>query len=140
MSDIFEHLIKEHGGVITGNHFIADLWGVVNHTDETAIMDCFEKACEDAGATVLFSHCHSFGEGCGSTGLIVLSESHLSFHQYFETHSILLDIFMCGKANPELAMPRILDFWKPTSQDITTLKRGIVKQHKLPPYLRHHMK
>ena len=47
--DVFEHFIKDGSSIYAGNHVIADLWGVVNHTDENLIMNCFAQAAEDAG-------------------------------------------------------------------------------------------
>jgi S-adenosylmethionine decarboxylase len=131
----FEHFICVDHEIYVGNHLIADLWGVTNHTCEEDIVESFTKACEDAGATVLFKHCHSFGPGCGTTGVIVLSESHCSWHAYPEVNMIAVDIFMCGTASPQKAMPRITDFWKPQSIDIKTIKRGQVLTHKLPDHL-----
>jgi len=133
--DVFEHFIKDPTGTYVGNHLVVDLWGVVNHNDPNTIMDCFTKSCTDAGATVLFEHCHMFGENEGYTGVVVLSESHLSFHTYFEVNLVSLDIFMCGTAHPERAMPRIRDFWKPKSVDYNHIRRGIVSAHKLPVHL-----
>lgn len=130
--DVFEHFICEDKNIYVGNHLIVDLWGVVNHSCDQEITDCFATACEDAGATVLFKHCHHFGEGCGTTGVIVLSESHLSWHAYPEVNLIVVDIFMCGTANPQLALPRIKDFWQPQLIEARTLQRGQVRAHKLP--------
>ena len=133
--DVFEHFIKDPTGTYVGNHLIADLWGVENHTDPQEIVSCFRDACQDAGATVLFEHCHPFGEGCGTTGVIVLSESHASWHHYPEVSMISIDIFMCGTAHPEKALPRIKDFWKPRCVDYNHLRRGIVSATKLPATL-----
>jgi len=133
--DCFEHFIRAEDGIYVGNHLIVDLWGVVNHHDVDSIMDTFEKSCRDAGATVLFSHCHPFGEGCGTTGVIVLAESHLSWHHYPEVNMISIDIFMCGSADPRKAMNRISEFWKPSHQDVSKLRRGCVEEHKLPSRL-----
>lgn len=133
--NVFEHFIQEPTGTYVGNHLIVDLWGVINHTNHEEIMDTFAQACEDAGATVLFKHCHSFGEGCGTTGVIVLSESHISHHHYPEVNLISLDIFMCGTANPELALPRIKAFWQPQLVEVKHLRRGQVTVAKLPVHL-----
>ena len=130
--DCFKHFICEGDEIYVGNHLIIDLWGVINHVDVSSIVDLFSSACVDAGATVLFSHCHPFGEDCGTTGVIVLAESHLSWHHYPEVDLISIDIFMCGSANPMLAMDRIVDFWKPTHTDLSKIKRGQVIDHKLP--------
>jgi S-adenosylmethionine decarboxylase len=113
MSEVFAHFICDANEIYVGNHLIADLWGITNHHDQTSIMDTFTDACKDAGATVLFSHCHPFGPDSGTTGVIVLAESHLSWHHYPEVNMISIDIFMCGTANPSLAMKRIKDFWMP---------------------------
>ena len=114
-----------------GNHVIADLWGIRNHFDTDSITDVFVKSCQDAGATVLFSHCHPFGPDCGTTGVIVLAESHLSWHHYPEVNMISIDIFMCGKADPRRAMSRIKEFWEPTHVDLSNLRRGCVEEHKI---------
>lgn len=133
--DVFEHFIKDPTGTYVGNHLIADLWGVENHTDPDQIMQCFTAACKDAGATVLFDHCHVFGDNEGYTGVVVLSESHLSFHSYYEVNLVTLDIFMCGTAHPERAMPRIKEFWKPKMIDYSHMRRGVVTRKKLPSHL-----
>lgn len=138
--DPFEHFISEGSDTYVGNHLIVDLWGVKHHACHDAILECFAKACEDAGATVLFKHCHNFGEGCGTTGVIVLSESHLSWHAYPEVNMIAIDIFMCGTAHPELALPRIRDFWQPKTLDMHIMKRGQVQAHKIPVGLHAHLK
>lgn len=130
--DHFEHFIHDSGSIYVGNHLIADLWGIENHLDPDEITEIFIKACQDAGATVLFSHCHPFGPDCGTTGVIVLAESHLSWHHYPEVNMISIDIFMCGSADPRKAMSRIKDFWRPTHVDKSNIRRGCVEEHKLP--------
>jgi S-adenosylmethionine decarboxylase len=135
--DVFEHFIREDENIYAGNHLIVDMWGVINHTCHASILNCFAKAAEDAGATVLFKHCHDFGEGCGTTGVIVLSESHVAWHGWTEVNLITVDIFMCGVAKPELTIPRMKEFWQPKLVEINPLKRGNVTAQKLPPHLAH---
>lgn len=129
--DHFEHFIREGKDIYVGNHLIADLWGITNHFNTADITEVFVNACKDAGATVLFSHCHPFGPDCGTTGVIVLAESHLSWHHYPEVGLISIDIFMCGNAKPDLAMDRIKEFWRPNHLDLRTLRRGCVDDHKV---------
>lgn len=133
--DHFAHFIRDTDAIYVGNHLIADLWGIENHFDPTIIKSVFIDACVDAGATVLFSHCHPFGPDCGTTGVIVLAESHLSWHHYPEVNMISIDIFMCGSANPSRAMPRIEEFWTPSHIDMRMIKRGCVSDSKLPSRL-----
>ena len=133
--DHFEHFIRDEDNIYVGNHLIADLWGIDNNRDSTSIEEMFVASCRDAGATVLFSHCHLFGPDCGTTGVIVLAESHLSWHHYPEVHMISIDIFMCGSANPNKAMTRIKNFWRPEHVDLRVLKRGQVEEHKISKLL-----
>lgn len=135
MEQVFAHFICENNEIYVGNHLIADLWDVEPHFDPALITANFVAACQDAGATVLFSHCHPFGENAGTTGVIVLAESHLSWHHYPEVNMISIDIFMCGAADPSKAMNRITKFWSPSHMDVKTLKRGCVENFKLPKRL-----
>jgi S-adenosylmethionine/arginine decarboxylase-like enzyme len=48
---------------------------------------------------------------------------------------IAIDIFMCGSANPSLALKRIKYFWQPKHIDVQTHRRGIVEPHKVPNLL-----
>lgn len=129
--DCFEHFIRDGNEIYVGNHLIVDLWGIVLHRNGDQIKKMFIESCEDAGATVLFSHFHLFGEDCGTTGVIVLAESHLSWHHYPETNMLCLDIFMCGTADPRKALPKILDYWQPTHIDMKVHKRGVVEDNKI---------
>jgi len=133
--DVFEHFIREAGEIYVGNHLIVDLWQVTNHGCHDAILSSFALACEDAGATVLFKHCHNFGEGCGTTGVIVLAESHVSWHHYPEVGLLAVDIFMCGAAKPDLALPRITEFWQPDLVERRIMRRGHVAAHKIPEHI-----
>ena len=131
MDTQYNYLITDNNGTYVGNHLIADLWGIINHTDTTEILSNFVSACQLAKATVLFSHCHPFGPESGTTGVIVLAESHLSWHHYPEINMISVDIFMCGSANPSIALEFIEQYWKPSHVDRQTLRRGHVERFKL---------
>lgn len=58
-------------------------------------------ACEAAGAHVLNSFYHDFGPDQGYTFIIALAESHVSCHTWPEHNLACLDIFTCGKVEPE---------------------------------------
>lgn len=133
--DCFKHFIRDGCEIYVGNHLIADLWGITNYGTGEFTKMMFVNACQDSGATVLFSHQHEFGEDCGTTGVIVLAESHLSWHHYTEVNMISIDVFMCGRADPRKALPRILEYWKPSHVDIKILKRGVVEKDKVPNQL-----
>jgi S-adenosylmethionine decarboxylase len=80
-----------------GTHFVLELWGVDAATlDDAAAL---ERALRDASAaarlTVLETAIHRF-EPQGVTGLLLLSESHISVHTWPELGYAAVDLFSCG--------------------------------------------
>lgn len=69
-------------------------------------------AATESGATVLKVDTHNFGEGYGVTGVVLLAESHISIHTWPEYGYAAIDVFVCGRANPEVAV----DFLKVSFQ------------------------
>lgn len=122
--DPFAHFVKNGKGAHVGRHLILDMWGITNHVCEDDIKSSFEKACASIGATVLFTHIHPFGEECGTTGVVILAESHLTWHHYPECNYIAIDVFVCGTLQPEGTVPIISDFWKPAEINVRELIRG----------------
>jgi S-adenosylmethionine decarboxylase len=99
-----------------GDHLLIDV-----HTccpvllrDVRLIEDILRTASVLAGATVLNTYFHEFGEGHGVTGIIALSESHISVHTWPECGYAAIDIFMCGKCDVTLALEEIMSRLKGT--------------------------
>ncbi|EHK63081.1 adenosylmethionine decarboxylase [Achromobacter arsenitoxydans] len=109
-----------------GRHLLADFRGVAADllTDVQALEEQMTAAARAAGARVLSAHFHRFGEGAGVTGVIMLSESHISIHSWPEHRFAALDIFMCGAAQPELALDFLQSALAPESVHVTTVARG----------------
>ena len=84
----------------TGLHLIGDLYGCL--CDSRLMLDApfLEAFCKErveaAGLTSVGSLFHSFGEGGGVTGVVVLAESHLSIHTWPESGYVTLDVYMCN--------------------------------------------
>ena len=109
-----------------GTHLLADLYGVdctllVSSADIDALL---RAGAEAAGACILHSHFHSFGEAMGVTGVVLLAESHISIHTWPEYGFAAADIFMCGDAQPRLALDVIERAFKPASSIVQTIARG----------------
>ncbi len=109
-----------------GTHLLADLYGVdctllVSSADIDALL---RAGAEAAGACILHSHFHSFGEAMGITGVVLLAESHISIHTWPEYGFAAADIFMCGDAQPRLALDVIERAFKPASSIVQTIARG----------------
>lgn len=109
-----------------GRHLLADFRGVQagRLSDPQALERQLVDAARAAGAQVLSAHFHHFGEGAGVTGVVMLSESHISIHSWPEHRYAALDIFMCGAARPELALERLRELLAPESVNVTTVARG----------------
>lgn len=84
----------------TGLHLIGDLHGCL--CDSRLMLDAghLEAFCKErvaaAGLTTVGTLFHSFGEGGGVTGVVVLAESHLSLHTWPESGYVTLDVYVCN--------------------------------------------
>lgn len=109
-----------------GKHLLIDFWGCSQNTlnNISEIQKILTTSAEICGATVLFSHMHHFGVDCGITGVVLLAESHVSIHTWYETGYCAIDAFMCGSCNPNKMLPALLDYFKPTDCKIRFELRG----------------
>ena len=89
------HLLQDCDFVYAGNHLIFDFWGSNEILNQKLIIDSCADAVIEAGATILHRHFHEFGEGMGLTGVLVLSESHLSIHTWPEINLRYLYVRRC---------------------------------------------
>lgn len=110
----------------SGQHILADLSGIAaEKLSSCATLDALlRNAAEAAGAQVLFSHFHAFGEGLGVTGVVLLAESHITIHTWPEHGFAAADIFMCGGAQPELALAVIESGLQPALRQISAVRRA----------------
>ena len=87
-----------------GLHIIADLYNCQKSDllfSSAKLRDICVKACTDAGLTVLGDHFIQFdgADGTqqgGSTGAVVLAESHLAIHTWPERDGATLDVYVCN--------------------------------------------
>ena len=78
-SDYFS-MCSSTGDQFAGRHILADFWGVKRMSDLDFIKKTIEESARKAGANILHSYYHPFGDGMGVSGVTVLSESHISIH------------------------------------------------------------
>ena len=87
-----------------GLHIIADLYNCAKSdflVSSDKLQDLCVKACTDSGLTVLGHHFYQFdgADGTqtgGSTGAVVLAESHLAIHTWPERDGATLDVYVCN--------------------------------------------
>jgi len=122
---VLDHFTTRNGIEFAGTHLIIDLWGA-RHLDNLALMEAtLRRAVTVAGATLLHIHLHHFTPNGGISGVAVLAESHISVHTWPERDYAAFDIFMCGDAQPELAVPVLKQAFLPDSMNINEHLRGI---------------
>lgn len=109
-----------------GKHLIIDYWGVEASKliNVEQIDSVFRQSAIHAGATVLSSHFHSFGDGCGVTGVLILAESHISIHSWPENNYCAIDIFMCGDSKPNDALTILNKYFNATYSKTEFIERG----------------
>lgn len=123
-----DHFIRRNGIEYAGTHLIVDLWEA-DGLDDLALMEStMREAVEVCGATLLHIHLHHFTPSNGISGVAVLAESHISVHTWPERDFAAFDIFMCGDARPELAIPVLKKAFKPARINISEQLRGICDQ------------
>lgn len=110
-----------------GHHYIAEASGC--NPDVIGKVEVVERilvrAAEIAGVQVWSISFHRFNPN-GVSGVVVISESHLSLHTWPEFGYVALDIFTCGDtAKPEKAVQWALREFGASNVHITEVTRGL---------------
>ncbi len=108
-----------------GTHLTVDLWGASGLDDVDLIRATLYRCATACGATILHAHVHHFTPNGGVSGVVVLSESHISIHTWPERDFAALDIFMCGDTQPKKAIPILKHAFTPDRMLLNDLKRGM---------------
>jgi S-adenosylmethionine decarboxylase len=111
-------------GAAIGSHCIVDLWGAGHLADAKWLTHALEAAATAAGATLLNIFLHEFPSSGGITGVALLAESHMSIHTWPEKGYAAVDVFMCGRADPKLALKVLMLQLRPTHSSVKYLARG----------------
>jgi S-adenosylmethionine decarboxylase len=119
-----DHFVTKNGITFAGTHLILDLWGAQDLDDLQVVEQAMRDAVAAAEATLLHIHLHHFTPNGGISGVAVLAESHISIHTWPERGYAALDIFMCGDARPERAIPVLEAAFRPARTDVSEYLRG----------------
>ena len=109
-----------------GVQIIADLYGVdvelLSESDK--LYDIVETAVKIGRLTKISSDYYQF-QPRGVSGVVLLAESHLSFHTWPEHGLVTLDIYTCGNPeNADAAFNYLVSVLSPTSVEYKKLSRG----------------
>ena len=110
-----------------GIHIIADMYGV----DPALLVrvermkEIFEGAVKFAKLSKISSDYYQFRPE-GASGIVLIAESHLSFHTWPEYGLVTLDIYTCGDPKQaDLAYEYIKERLNPNRVDLVRLERGV---------------
>jgi len=118
-----DHFALRNGVRCAGVHLIVDLHAAKGLDDIDLIETTLRRCVDAAGATLLHIHLHHFQPN-GVSGVAVLAESHISIHTWPDAGYAALDLFMCGKADPDRCIPVLRAAFKAARVEVNELLRG----------------
>ncbi|MED4016233.1 MULTISPECIES: adenosylmethionine decarboxylase [Sutcliffiella] len=109
-----------------GRHVISELWGCdFNKLND---MDYVEKTFVDAalksGAEIREVAFHKFAPQ-GISGVVIISESHLTIHSFPEHGYASIDVYTCGELDPNIAANYIAEALDAKTRETIELPRGM---------------
>ena len=118
-----DHFAVRNGIACAGVHLIIDLHGAKGLDDIDLIDATLRRCVAAARATLLHLHLHHFHPN-GVSGVAVLAESHISIHTWPDIGYAALDVFMCGKAEPDVCIPILREAFGARRVTVNELLRG----------------
>ena len=113
-----------NGERYAGDHLLIEFWGAKHLGEPEYICQALEDGARSAGATLLHSHYHLFGDGGGVSGVTVLAESHITIHTWPEVGYAAIDVFMCGECDPRDCLELLEERFSPTEVKAQNHRRG----------------
>lgn len=109
-----------------GRHVIAELWECEfdKLNDVNFIERTFVDAALKSGAEVREVAFHKFAPQ-GVSGVVIISESHLTIHSFPEHGYASIDVYTCGDLDPTIAANYIADALGSKTRETMELPRGM---------------
>ena len=109
-----------------GRHVISELWGCDfdKLNDVGQIERIFVDAALKSGAEVREVAFHKFAPQ-GVSGVVIISESHLTIHSFPEHGYASIDVYTCGDLDPNIAADYIAESLGAQTRETIELPRGM---------------
>lgn len=119
---------QDHGRALggVGRHVIADLYGCCPQllNDSAQLLEIAMKAVNISGGTIQ-GHISKVFTPQGATGIILISESHFSYHSWPEYGYLAVDYFTCGsRVDTRKGIAYFVEQLQPDRYDVKQLDRG----------------
>lgn len=106
-----------------GRHVIAEFWNCANEMPIVGLDAAIEGAVREARATLLDLNIRKFYPQ-GFSAIAMLAESHLSLHAWPELGYVALDVFTCGRADPQKIVNLLERHFRPGETAYLKIPRG----------------
>lgn len=117
--------IKAKNHKYAGVHLIAEFWHPRKIENRAVLKKILVTAAKRSDNIPLETAIHKFSPQ-GVTAVILLAESHIALHSWYEFGYLAIDIFTCGdKARPEMALKYLEEQFRPRKVEVRKIKRGI---------------
>jgi S-adenosylmethionine decarboxylase proenzyme len=113
-----------------GKHLIVEFYGCSSKIidDMKFLEKTLEESVAKAGGNILGKLFHKF-KPQGVTGIIAVSESHVSIHTWPENGYVAIDAFTCGREmDPWTVYRKLRAKIKPEKVKVMELRRGELKE------------
>ena len=109
-----------------GRHVISELWGcnLITLNDVNRIEKIFVDAALRSGAEVREVTFHKFAPQ-GVSGVVIISESHLTIHSFPEHGYASIDVYTCGELDPNIAVNYIAEALHAKKRECIEIPRGM---------------
>ncbi|QFF99672.1 S-adenosylmethionine decarboxylase proenzyme [Psychrobacillus glaciei] len=109
-----------------GRHIIAELWecDFDKLNDMPFIEQTFVDAALRSGAEIREVAFHKFAPQ-GVSGVVIISESHLTIHSFPEHGYASIDVYTCGDLDPSIAANYIADALNAGIRETIEMPRGM---------------
>lgn len=109
-----------------GRHVLLDLQGVAidRMRQAGATLEWLRGALERRGFHPVGEVGRDFSGG-GATGLVLLTESHASFHTYPELGFVACDVFACGNVDLPGLVDELVEYWGAERVECREVERGV---------------
>mgnify|MGYP006185939077 CR=1 FL=1 len=89
-----------------GKHIMLDYTGYIPPVNDDAdwILNIMKDAATNSGIRVVHHHVEKFDGGVSPPGfaaVVLVDESHITAHAYSKIGLLAIDVFTCGKHNPD---------------------------------------
>tara|TARA_B100001113_G_scaffold225325_1_gene185016 strand:- start:1383 stop:1778 length:396 start_codon:yes stop_codon:yes gene_type:complete len=116
-----------------GKHVYVDYVGYHRNGvhDGSWMLEQIIEAANAAGVRIVHSHVEEFDGSVSPTGfasIVLLDESHISAHCYYEKGWLAIDSFTCGGSDPEIVADLLDEVLQSEMGNLIQMRREVVER------------